>query len=559
MKKLGRILTSLGAILFLVVLFSYIFQGLGGMVETEGYYELDSSWKVTVNDTSYENANLNELSFQLTKRGDLVVLERQLPEKMVEGTVMRFYVTHAAIEVFVDGERIYEYGQDLYDENRMLGYGFHFIDIPYGSAGKNLQISLLVSEKNAFGNLDVPVIDNGAHLMRNFLIERREAVAVILFLIVFGGIFILATIFFSFEGSDFYRLLNLAFFALSIGIWNLCNNDIIMLFTYNIRAKGIIEFSAIYGAPTFLFSYFHEEAVKSGGKLQRYAYYVILGLQILFVATASILQATHLVHFPDMLKYNQMIMVLMAIYFVAMFAKNAWKRQANNNVLMLGMAIMVVIAAIDLVRYNMQLYYGGFEGGHFKSYTYLGTFVFVLSLMVDFMRRTSDALYSTAERETLEKMAYTDSLTGLLNRRRCEEIYDEIDKNKSDYAVVALDLNNLKKVNDSLGHDAGDLYIREFGTVLTKAFAGCGEVIRSGGDEFLVVVREPAKVDIQAKIDAMNQLISDLNQCHANWNMSTAYGVCYSHEDTVSTIREADKVADARMYEKKHEMKGTSR
>lgn len=557
MKKVGRMAASFGAILILALLILAIFGGLGGVRESEGYYELNTGWKVTVDGVVYENADLNELSFPLTQVGDIVTYEQRLPENMVEGTVMRFYVTHAVVEVRVEDELIYEYGQSYYDAGRMLGYGYHFVDIPYDSAGKMMQISLCVSEKDAFGNLDVPILDDGANTMRNFMIERREAAAVILFLIVFGAVFIMATVFFNFEGADFYRLLNLAFFALCIGIWNLCNYDIIMMFTYNLRSKAVIEFSAIYGAPTFLFGYFHEDAVKGGGKIQKYAYYIILGLQLLFVAAASTLQALRIVHFPAMLKYNQIIMVLMVIYFIVMFARNAWKNKETNVVLMSGMAVMIAVGAWDIIRYNMQLYFGGFEGGHFKNYTYLGIFVFVLSLIVDFMRRTGNALYSTAQKETLEKMAYTDSLTGLLNRRRCEEIYDEIDKNKSDYAVVALDLNDLKKVNDSLGHDAGDFYLREFSNVLTKAFAGCGDVVRSGGDEFLVVIKDPANVDVPAKIEEMNQLISNLNQCHANWNMSTAYGVCYSSEDRARTIREADKVADARMYEKKHEMKGT--
>ena len=41
--------------------------------------------------------------------------------------------------------------------------------------------------------------------------------------------------------------------------------------------------------------------------------------------------------------------------------------------------------------------------------------------------------------------------------------------------------------------------------------------------------------------------------------MSTAYGICYGREEDIKTVREADRVADARMYEKKHEMKGIAR
>ncbi|MBR5127218.1 MAG: GGDEF domain-containing protein [Roseburia sp.] len=558
MKKMGRLITSFLSIFFLMILFTYVFVELGDVKRTEGYYVLDSEWDVSVRDTFYEDVNLNELSFPLTKRGDIVTYERTLPEKMVEGTVMQFYVTHATVEVSVGGELIYEYGKDLYDENRMLGYGYHFVDIPHGSAGKQVKITLCVSEKDAFANLDAPELDNGAHIMRNFVIDRRVAAAVILFLVVFGFVFILATVFFSFKGADFYRLLNLAFFALCIGIWNLCNYDIIMVFTYNLQVKGIIEFSAIYGAPTFLFGYFIEEALK-GGKLQKYIYLSIYGVQIAFVAIASILQGTRTVHFPQMLKYNQMIMACMAVYLLVILAKSILNKEKNHTVLMVGMVIMVLIAGSDIVRYNLQLYFGGFKGGHFKNYTYLGIFIFVLSLMVDFMRRTSATLYSVARNETLEKMAYTDALTGLLNRRRCEEIYDEIDKKKSDYAVIALDLNNLKKVNDSLGHEAGDLYLREFSVVLSQAFADCGDVIRTGGDEFLVVIKNPGKVDIEEKITKMNGLIGKLNECHANWNMSTAYGICYGNEEEVKNIREADRVADARMYEKKHEMKGMGR
>lgn len=558
MKKIGRMAISSIVILFLVILFLCIFKGLGEAEHSDGYYELDAGWDVWVRDEFYEDVNLIELSFPLTNHGDIVVFERTLPEYMVEGSVMQFYVTHAAVEVCVDGELIYEYGHQLYEENRMLGYGFHFVDIPYGSAGKEIQVTLCVSENDAFSNLGVPVIDDGAHIMRNFMIDRRMAAAVIFFLVVFGAVFIMATVFFNFEGSDFYRLLCLAFFALSIGIWNLCNYDIIMLFTHNIRAKAIIEFSAIYGAPTFLFGYFYEEALK-GGKFQKYAYYFIMGMQILFVAAASILQCLRIVHFPQMLKYNHVIMGLMACYLIIVLARNALKRKESHTVLMVGMFVMVLFASWDIVRFNMQLYLGGFDGGYFKNYTYVGIFLFVLSLIVDFMRRTGATLYTTARNETLEKMAYTDSLTGLLNRRRCEEIYDEIDKNKSDYAVVALDLNNLKKVNDSMGHEAGDFYLREFSAVLTKTFADCGDVIRTGGDEFLVVIKNPAKVDVQAKIEEMNQLIVNLNKCHVNWNMSTAYGICYGNEEDVKTIREAGRVADARMYEKKHEMKGTAR
>ena len=142
MKRIRRMFISFIVICFLVLLFTAIFTGMGEKQHSDGYSELTDGWNVWVRDEHYEDVNLIELSFPLTNRGDMVVFERTLPTHMVEGTVMQFYVTHAAVEVLVDDEVIYEYGHQLYEENHMLGYGFHFVDIPYGSAGKERPLAV---------------------------------------------------------------------------------------------------------------------------------------------------------------------------------------------------------------------------------------------------------------------------------------------------------------------------------------------------------------------------------------------------------------------------------
>lgn len=556
--KWGRLSASLCAITFVIILLIAIYGGLGSTENVAGSYQLGANWKVTVNDTVYENANLENLSFPLVQKGDVVTLERYLPDKLVDGAVMQFYSTHAAVKVAVGGRTVYAYGYDYMEEGRLLGYGYNFVQLPENAEYMLLQITLTVTEDNAFGNLDVPVIGSGVNVMRNFMIERREPAAIIFFLIVFGLIFVFATIFFSFDGPDFYRLLCIAFFSLCMGIWNLCSYDLIAVFTYDMRMKSIMEFSAIYGAPTFIFGYFHEQATKSGGKAQKIAYYLILGVQILFVAVASFCQQFRIAHFPDFLPISHAIMVVMIVYVLFMFIKTSWEKQLDNLILIAGVAIMAAIVAWDLMRYNIQLYFGGLDGGHFTNYTYLGTFIFVLTLILDFIRKISRSLYVSAKNETLETFAYTDELTGLSNRRRCEEIYDEIDEYKSDYVLMALDLNNLKKINDSLGHDVGDAYIREFGHILKRVF-GNYEAIRIGGDEFIVVARDAFTIDMPKKIEEMQAKIAEVNKKHADWNMSTAYGVVYAREDRERTIREANKIADERMYEKKFEMKGIKR
>jgi diguanylate cyclase (GGDEF)-like protein len=88
--------------------------------------------------------------------------------------------------------------------------------------------------------------------------------------------------------------------------------------------------------------------------------------------------------------------------------------------------------------------------------------------------------------------AETDTLTGLLNRRGWERAVSEESarfQRFGDPTVVAMiDLDRLKVINDEQGHDAGDAYIREAGTALSRAVRGGDVVARLGGDEFGVLM-----------------------------------------------------------------------
>jgi diguanylate cyclase (GGDEF)-like protein len=91
-------------------------------------------------------------------------------------------------------------------------------------------------------------------------------------------------------------------------------------------------------------------------------------------------------------------------------------------------------------------------------------------------------------------LAILDPLTGLYNRRFGEEsLQKEITRSESsgnELAVIAIDLDYFKEINDQFGHAAGDLVLKEFARHLRRAIRACDVPIRIGGDEFLVVLPE---------------------------------------------------------------------
>lgn len=106
------------------------------------------------------------------------------------------------------------------------------------------------------------------------------------------------------------------------------------------------------------------------------------------------------------------------------------------------------------------------------------------------MRIVGVAMDFTDERrrlEELERTSQTDALTGLLNRRGLETQYKRL-SSSSGFALIAIDLDGFKQVNDAHGHPAGDLVLVETAARLNSAVRATDLVCRTGGDEFIIVV-----------------------------------------------------------------------
>jgi len=160
----------------------------------------------------------------------------------------------------------------------------------------------------------------------------------------------------------------------------------------------------------------------------------------------------------------------------------------------------------------------------------------------------------TERLEEARRLAFTDALTGLANRRAVDAHLDEaIERHRRDGAVVCLvvcDLNGLKRVNDTLGHAVGDRLLERFGSVLSL----CGAMLpgalaaRLGGDEFcLLVVGAPVDDVVRAAAELCRRAAElELGEGVACGIASTADAV-----GPVRTGRRLFRLADAAQYRAK--------
>lgn len=157
----------------------------------------------------------------------------------------------------------------------------------------------------------------------------------------------------------------------------------------------------------------------------------------------------------------------------------------------------------------------------------------------------------------LEKAAMTDALTGLLNRRGfityAEQQLKLSDRTKKGMALLYIDLNGLKTINDGLGHDQGDLSLVDTAAVLKKTFRKSDIVARIGGDEFAVLLTTPSGPDIKTVVIGHLQHQLDIHNRSSgrSYQLSLSMGTAYYDPEQPEDLGKLLNAADASMYQNK--------
>lgn len=150
--------------------------------------------------------------------------------------------------------------------------------------------------------------------------------------------------------------------------------------------------------------------------------------------------------------------------------------------------------------------------------------------------------------EDIFNLSYSDKLTGLRNRIYIENKFRELDQEESiDYSIIMGDVNGLKLVNDTFGHEEGDRLIYTIGTIIQSICSKDDIIARWGGDEFIILI-------INKNYLYLSSLIQDIkNECKRitdfGFKISIALGSAEKNEGI--NLEEVMNLAEERMYRSK--------
>ncbi len=160
-----------------------------------------------------------------------------------------------------------------------------------------------------------------------------------------------------------------------------------------------------------------------------------------------------------------------------------------------------------------------------------------------------------------DKKIYTDPLTKCNSRAACVDLLDSLENKKNvQIMIVYMDLNRFKWVNDTYGHDKGDLLLRLFTDVLKQTFGINGFVGRLGGDEFIAVLLDTTEEELEALWKQVEKLLVESSQkLDFPYIMSSSYGFAVREKGENISIHKVLKEADEKMYEYKVKHKQNDR
>ncbi len=235
-----------------------------------------------------------------------------------------------------------------------------------------------------------------------------------------------------------------------------------------------------------------------------------------------------------------------------------WKKMA----MLTGFALVSFGASLAALQWLRWIHPGtATRADLFQDLLYFATLVVmlpitgVLAAQLSHLRstlRTQRSALATALAD-VQRLAEFDELTGLANRRRADSyltiLRAQAQRKGSGFSVALIDLDNFKRINDTLGHDEGDKTLRAFADATSPLLRTADLMARWGGEEFLVIMPDTSK---DAAYKVALRLLERVRAIPTNTSGPLSFSAGIAHSRPGEPIANTVARADHRMYAAKH-------
>lgn len=373
------------------------------------------------------------------------------------------------------------------------------VDIPEDSIGKTLRIEYVSKVDEFSGLINEVYLDRKAMILYDLFVSQSFGFAVFLLLALLGIISIGTS--FAFKNAQDLRLFYLGFMSITVGIWVLAEARLMQYFIGNRFILGSLAYLMI-PIIAFFFALYIKDAIITQEKFKKHLKY----LAYLFLAIVLInvsLQISGVMVYIDMMQFTLPIILISAIYAAYLIVLEI---TVHNNEEAERFVKFTIILLVSLILEIVSFFTRAF--GSISSFFRIGVVIFFGMLAVDTFSYIRSNMRRRDETLLLEKLAYKDFLTGGFNRTAYErDVQSYLDTQKS-FRLILLDLNELKHINDTYGHNQGDEAIRLVFNAMKTSFVQ-GKNYRIGGDEFAVLIEDVDAIRFKDCLDNFQSILNE--------------------------------------------------
>ncbi len=455
-----------------------------------------------------------------------------LPSDLSQEDYLCFNIAHHNIEVYFGGEPVYSLTGS--ENNRIAGNvsnNWCIVHMSEIHAGKELTVVLTPLFEAAIGKTPEFLLGSPYAMTIDVLVGELSLL-ILSSVCILLGVFI-AAVFLYFrliEKRDNKGLLYLGFFSISVGLWKLTDlHCMSLLMPEHALVLGYVSVGSLFLTGACLLSYFSTLFIKGKRKVMT----ALSCAGFLVCLTVFVLQLLGVTEIRQSLVYSHILLIvaIVSIPITALINRivyQTWGLQKSWKLL----CLIFVGIAVDLV-----FYYRNDRNG-LLSFSIMGLIVYTLII---FLTSIQDAT----------RKAYTDSPTGLVNRTRWTELMNKDIPASKPYAVMMVDMNGLKHVNDTLGHEAGDEMILRLSEILRQTLPSSAVICRWGGDEFAVLMTDTNRAHLELQISKLFSESEKYNADHPELPIHFAVGAVISTEHPEASRQELFRLADDEMYRNK--------
>lgn len=521
-------------------------------------YNLEDGWDISVNGVRQSSDSLLSSGVGVIGYGDIVTISKELPDFAIDNPCIATYSIHAMIDVYLEDQLIYSYGRDYFFSNKTVPKHINYFSIGNDYAGKKLTIVLSGSRRNSFSGLSPVMAGLRSTLFTAHAIKMRHDILIGMFLIVLGCVLMVLSPYMVLYHNNDTRLFFSGLISLLLGIYDYSYYGLIDMISGKAFVNTVCEYSSIYNIPTAILGYLMSVYTGRLKKIFRALFFLNI-LVFIAVFLFCVIGTSRISDFMPLLHWLAFVEAIFAnVVLIRDMIRNFRGREnvslGSDTIFAIGLIIFMLLSIIDTVSYNLRKYFGLGDESTVKITGFLiGAIIFVFGLLISYILYIIYNANLDSMQNKITSLAYTDPLTGLANRARCEQVMDLLTQEHASYTIISMDLNKLKQVNDTLGHHEGDRLLSGFATILSDSFMDANLVGRMGGDEFIVILTEDRALNATRRIHAFYSLMNDWNHKEQMFQYSASYGYAYSYEVPSGSAQEVYMLADSRMYEMKKE------